>query len=218
MTSKTRITFYGHSLFVIQSKDGIRIGMDPYNERVKYKLPDVSVDVVTISHAHYDHSNSNLFKGNPEIIDKTGIYDFKGIPINGFPSFHDNKHGKSRGNNIIFKFEVDGIKFAHLGDYGSVADEKTLSEIKNLDIIFIPVGGVFTINYREAINLINELNPKIAVPMHFKEKDTHVGVDDINPFKNSLDDLSKVKEMGNSFEISKEELPFSTEIWIMHGI
>jgi len=218
MNSKTKITFYGHSLFVIQSENGIRIGIDPYNERVKSDLPDVSADIVIVSHYHYDHSNSNLFKGNPKIIDRAGIYDFKGIPINGYLSFHDNNRGASRGNNIIFKFEVDGIKFAHLGDYGSAENEKTLSEIRDLDVIFIPVGGVFTINYKEAVNLIKELKPRIAVPMHFKEKDTHVGVDDITSFKNSLDDFNKVKEIGNSFEISKEELPSPTEIWIMRGI
>jgi len=218
MISKTRITFYGHSMFIIQAKDSVKIGMDPYDSQVKSNLPDVSADVVTISHSHHDHSNSNLFKGNPKIINKAGMYDFKGIPINGFLSFHDNMKGTLRGDNIIFKFEIDDIKFAHLGDYGSAVNEKTFSEIKDLDIIFIPVGGVFTINYREAITLIKELNPKIAIPIHFKEKDTHTIVDDINPFKNSLNDFSNVKEMGKSFEISKDELPSSTEIWIMHGI
>ncbi|MDD5658950.1 MAG: MBL fold metallo-hydrolase [Actinomycetota bacterium] len=217
MFSKTKITFYGHSMFVIRSKNGINIGTDPYNEQVKSNLPDVFANVVTISHSHFDHSNLNLFKGKPKIIRETGIHDFEGISFHGFSSFHDNMRGASRGNNIIFKFEVDGIKFAHFGDYGSTAEEKTISELKDIDIIFIPVGGVYTINHREAINLINKLNPKIAIPMHFKEKDTRIEVDDINPFKNSLGAFNKVKEVGNSFEISKEELPSSTEIWIMYG-
>ncbi|MCL4378187.1 MAG: MBL fold metallo-hydrolase [Actinobacteria bacterium] len=216
MASKTKITFYGQSMFIIGSENGTKIGMDPYDTQVKSILPDVSADVVTISHSHFDHSNVALFKGNPEIIKEPITANIKGIQITGLAAFHDNIKGGLRGKNIIFKFEVDSIKFAHLGDYGS-ADEKTVSELKNMDIIFIPVGGIYTIDYREAIKLIKELKPKIAIPMHFREKDTHIGLDDITYFKNNTGSFNKIKEIDKSFEINKAELPSDTEIWIMYS-
>jgi L-ascorbate metabolism protein UlaG (beta-lactamase superfamily) len=85
-----------------------------------------------------------------------------------------------------------------------------------MDILFIPVGGVYTINHIEAARLIEKLNPKVAIPMHFKEKDTKIGIDEVNSFKNTIEGYA-VKELGNYFEIVREELPQKTEIWIMHG-
>ena len=216
MQNKTKVTFFGHSMFEIESEKGLRIGMDPFDENVKSVLPDIAADIVTVSHSHYDHSNTSLFKGNPEIINESGNYNRKDVSITGYNSFHDNNFGSQRGKNIIFEIKIDGMIFVHLGDFGSFGDYATMGLISNMDILFIPVGGVFTINYTGALELIEKLNPKIAVPMHFKEKDTKVGVNDINNFKSALKHYN-VKEPGSSFEIIKEELPSKTEIWIMKG-
>ena len=216
MQNKTRVTFFGHSMFEIKSKNGLRIGMDPFDENVKSVLPDIAADIVTVSHSHYDHSNTSLFKGSPEIIKESGKYNKKDVSITGYISFHDNNDGRQRGKNIIFEIKVDEMRFVHLGDFGSFGDETTAELIRNMDILFIPVGGVFTINHIEALKLIEKLNPKIAVPMHFKEKDTKIGVDEISNFRNIIKGY-EVKEPGSYFEISTEELPSKTEIWILKG-
>lgn len=216
MAGKTKITYFGHSMFLIESKNGLKIGMDPYNERIKSKLPDVSADIAIVSHAHFDHSNAGLFKGSPEIIDRTGKYTKNEASITGYPSFHDNMKGRLRGENIIFAIEIDNIRFVHLGDFGSFSDNDTVNLIKGADVLFIPVGGIFTINFKEAAKLVEIIRPKIAVPMHFREKDLKLMVEGINPFKNAVKNYP-VKEQGSSLEISAGEIPSSTEIWIMHG-
>lgn len=216
MQNKTKVIFFGHSMFEIESEKGLRIGMDPFDENVKSVLPDIAADIVTISHSHYDHSNTSLFKGNPEIIKESGNYNRKDVSITGYNSFHDNNFGSQRGKNIIFEIKIDGMIFVHLGDFGSFGDYATMGLISNMDILFIPVGGVFTINHTEALELIEKLNPKIAVPMHFKEKDTKVGVNEISNFKSAIKHYN-VKEPGSSFEIINEELPSKTEIWILKG-
>ncbi len=216
MQKKIKITFFGHSMFLMESKNGLKIGMDPYDEDIKSRLPDTGADIVTVSHSHHDHSNTKLFKGSTRIIRETGKFQEKDVFITGYSSFHDNNGGSLRGKNIIFEIAVDGIKIVHLGDFGSFHDDSTVNLIKNMDILFIPVGGVFTIDHIEAVRLIKELNPKIAIPMHFKEKDTKSGVREIYDFKNILKDYV-VKESGNYFEIVREELPQKTEIWIMYG-
>jgi len=215
MEKKTKITFFGHSMFLIESKSGLKIGMDPFDENVKSKLPDIDADIVTVSHSHYDHSNTALFKGNPEIIKETGKFNIKDVPVSGYPSFHDNNSGSIRGKNIIFEIVIDNIRFVHLGDFGSFQEVSTLNLIMNMDVLFVPVGGVFTINHFEAVNLIKKLNPKVVIPMHFKEKDTKVGVEGISSFKNILEGYL-IKEPGSYFEISKEEIPQKTQIWIMN--
>jgi len=216
MNNSTRITFLGHSMFQIRSKNGLRIVMDPFDENIKSELPDVGADIVTVSHSHFDHSNTEIFKDSPEIIAESGKFNKKDVKITGYVSFHDDKGGSLRGKNIIYEIEMNEMRLVHLGDFGSFGDDATAGLIGNMDILFIPVGGIYTINYNEAAELIEKLNPKIAVPMHFKERDTKLGVDEINNFRNIIKGYP-IKEPGSYFDIRKEELPGETEIWIMEG-
>ena len=87
------ITYHGHALFVIEASNGIKIGTDPYDEQIKDELPDVSADIVSSSHDHFDHANISLFKGNPKVVDKPGETTVGEIKLTGIPSFHDEKEG-----------------------------------------------------------------------------------------------------------------------------
>ena len=140
------ITFYGHALFVITTGNGKKIGTDPYNEQIRDPLPDIRVDIATSSHDHYDHSNISLFKGEPKVINTLGETLIGNIRFLGLLSFHDEAEGSLRGKNIIYIIETDAIKIAHLGDLGHIPDDKQLKGLKDIDILMIPVGGVYTIN------------------------------------------------------------------------
>ncbi len=218
MDNPVKINFYGHSFFIITSSGGIKIAMDPYNEQVKSILPSVSTDIALVSHNHFDHNNISLFEKTPEIvIQSSGQHEAEGIKINGFTSFHDKSGGTSRGKNIIFTFSIDGISFVHFGDLGTFPHDSTLAELKNSDIIFIPVGGIYTINHSEAFELVKMIQPKIAVPMHFKESDTKIGVDDISGFKALASGEMEFREFKKEFSVKKEELPANTEIWVVYS-
>jgi len=218
MDNPVKINFYGHSFFMVTSAGGIKIAMDPYNEQVKSPVPAVSADITLISHAHFDHNNISLFTQIPEfIIQSPGQHEAKGMKITGFSSFHDKSGGTARGKNIIFTFSVDGVSFVHFGDLGTFPHENTLAELKSSDIVLIPIGGVYTINHVEALELIKIIQPKIAVPMHFKEKDTKVGVEDISSFKSLASREMEFREFNSEFTVKKEELPASTEIWAVYS-
>jgi L-ascorbate metabolism protein UlaG (beta-lactamase superfamily) len=92
-----------------------------------------------------------------------------------------------------------------------------MESLKNTDIIFIPVGGVFTINHVEAVNLIKKIRPKIAIPIHFRERDTKVGVDTIDSFKLLASKDMKFREFNKEFEIDSNTLPKETEIWAVYS-
>ncbi len=218
MKSLVKINFYGHSFFTVTSAEGLIIAMDPYNEQVKSPLPAVNTDIALISHSHFDHNNISLFKKKPEIVLKTpGDFTEKGVKIRGFSSFHDKSGGSARGKNIIFSFNINEISFAHFGDLGETPDKTTVSELENTDIIFVPVGGVYTINFSEAFELIKLLKPKIAVPMHFKEADTKIDIDGISRFKALAAQEMIFKEFKNEFSLKKDNLPGSTEIWAVYS-
>jgi L-ascorbate metabolism protein UlaG (beta-lactamase superfamily) len=206
------ITYHGHALFVIETSGGVKIGTDPYNEQIKDVLPDVSADIITSSHDHFDHANISLFKGNPTVVDEPGETTIGEIKFNGIPSFHDEKEGSLRGANIIYKIMTDGMIITHLGDLGHMLIPEQIEKLKNTDILLIPVGGVYTINSAQAVELINQIKPKIAVPMHYKEKDSKLNVDEVSSFTGRLDNY---KEAGHNFSINRSRLPEPTEIRIM---
>lgn len=212
MAENTKITFFGHAMFLIESSSGTKIGIDPYNEQVKSNLPDVSADVVLVSHGHFDHANTSLFKGNPRIIESLEKTTVNNISIEGMLCYHDEVKGAKRGENIMFKFEVDGIKFAHLGDLGHIPNDDQINWLKDVDILLLPVGGVYTINADSALKIINKIQPPVAIPMHYREKDTKV---DVNTIDNFIGKIKNFRELGHTITVNKNSLPENTEIWIL---
>jgi L-ascorbate metabolism protein UlaG (beta-lactamase superfamily) len=163
-----RIKFIGHACFLVEGKEG-RVITDPYNDKVPYRVPNFSADIVTVSHDHADHSAVERIKENPIVVRGKGERTVAGIHLWGIASFHDNVKGKKRGRNTIFAFEIERIWLAHLGDLGETLSEKQKEALEDVEVLFLPVGGHFTIGPEEAVSLIEELpKARIIIPMHYK--------------------------------------------------
>ncbi|KAF2955180.1 MBL fold metallo-hydrolase [Marinitoga sp. 38H-ov] len=161
------IKWFGHSCFGVEN--GIKILMDPFNKNVGYPIPNYQPDIITESHQHFDHNAHHLFKNKFVLINTPGNHILNNLEITGLKTYHDKTHGHERGENIIFKFEFsDGIKLAHCGDLGHIPDKDTLKELEDIDIIMIPVGGYYTIDAKQAKEIVDILKPKIIIPMHYK--------------------------------------------------
>jgi L-ascorbate metabolism protein UlaG (beta-lactamase superfamily) len=189
------ITFLGHSSFKIKGKNATVI-TDPYSsEMTKLKFPKLEADVVTVSHNHEDHNQVDQVDGNPYIANNPGEYEIKGVSLIGTASFHDNAGGIERGKNTIFVIEIDKVRICHLGDLGHKLNEEELEELDGVDILMIPVGGDATIGPSEAVQIINQIEPKMIIPMHFQEEG-------LNPeiFGKLAPLTSFLKEMGESPE------------------
>jgi L-ascorbate metabolism protein UlaG (beta-lactamase superfamily) len=213
MNNELEISYYGQSLFVIESASGTKIGIDPYNKFTRSSLPDLIADIVLITHKHPDHANVSLFKGNPEVLRSPGIANLKGINIEGIQVYHDNLKGFLRGKNIIFKFEVDGVVFAHLGDIGHTPSDAVINKLLDVDVLMIPIGGVFTIGYKKAYEIINNFNPKIVIPMHYKEQNPKIKL--LDTIDNFLSLIKNYRMLDSTVKISKDKLPENTEVWIL---
>ncbi|OGM11501.1 hypothetical protein A2Z22_00430 [Candidatus Woesebacteria bacterium RBG_16_34_12] len=161
------INYLGHSSFRFKSKK-ISLITDPYDsEAVGLKYPKQVADIVTVSHDHDDHNKSNQISGVKLVIDGPGEYEMGGVSIIGIPTYHDNKKGELRGKNTVYIIEMDGLRIAHLGDLGQKFSEKKYEILGNIDILMIPVGGVYTIGSSEAVEIVREIEPTIIIPMHF---------------------------------------------------
>lgn len=160
------IKYLGHASFLIKTKKG-KIVTDPYDSSIGIKFPKVEADIVTVSHQHDDHNRFNLVGGEKIIFDFPGEYERLGIRLTGYETFHDKNKGKERGLNIMFKIEAEDITLLHCGDLGEVLEDKYLEKVGDIDILMIPVGGFYTIDAEEAIEMIKKIEPAIVLPMHY---------------------------------------------------
>ena len=186
-----KIYWAGQSCFQISvstSKDhSADIVIDPYDEKIGMKLPNLSADIVLVTHDHYDHNNIGGVKGAPFVISGPGEYEVKEVFINGISSFHDDVEGKERGQNTIYVFEAEDLKFCHLGDLGQkqLTDEQ-LEKIDSVDVLMIPVGGKYTIDSQAAQKIIGQIEPRIVIPMHYALPKNKAELDDVSKFLKTM--------------------------------
>lgn len=208
-----KIQWFGQSCFLITSTDGKRVLTDPFGPGVGYPVPSVEADVVLVSHSHSDHNNVSMAKGKPEVFMAIGSRDAAGISFLGIQSDHDDAGGAKRGKNIIFVWEMDGMRLAHLGDFGQLSlTDSQLSEIGKVDILFIPIGGTYTIDAGQAAKIIEQLSPKLIFPMHYRTdifKSLASGIDDFTAGKDNVERVD-----GNSIVV--EKLPDKTKIIVLN--
>jgi len=165
-----QIQWFGQSYFKIQLKhkgEDVVIATDPYGKEYGLKPPKTQADIVTISHDHDDHNNLDAIGGEPFIIDIPGEYETKGVFIYGIKSYHDDQEGKERGINMMCRIHAEGLTIVHLGDLGADLSDTQLEKLGNVDILMIPVGGVYTIDAKKANALIAKIEPRIIIPMHY---------------------------------------------------
>lgn len=160
------IKYLGHSSFLIKTKDA-KLVTDPFDSSIGMNFPKVEADVVTVSHHHPDHDNIKGITGDPLVIDWPGEFEKKGIRIFGYKWYHDDKKGAERGENILYKIESEDISLLHCGDIGAIPTDEFLEEVGDIDIMFVPVGGFYTIDAPTALQLIKKVDPSIVIPMHY---------------------------------------------------
>ena len=210
-----RIKWLGHACFLITSKGGLRVITDPYavGGGINYSLITESADVVLVSHDHDDHNNVSAVQGKPEVVKGSGTKTAKGIPFKGVATSHDASQGSQRGPNTAFCFTVDDLKLCHLGDLGHVLSPLQVTEIGAVDVLFVPVGGFFTIEATVANQVCGQLKPKIAIPMHFKTPKCAYPIASVDGFLKGRKDVRKVA--GSEVEFEREKLPTATEIVVL---
>ena len=202
------IRWFGQSCFEIKNKS-ISIITDPYSADIGLKLPKLKANIITVSHDHYDHNNVEaIADANPEkkafLVNSPGGYEVEGVLLEGIQTYHDDKNGSLRGINTVYDIKMDGITLCHLGDLGSDLTEEQVEELDGVDILFVPVGGRYTLDAEGAAKVVNKIEPRIIIPMHYAVDGLKIDLDSVDKF---------VKEMGlaaenmESLKLEKKDLP-----------
>jgi L-ascorbate metabolism protein UlaG (beta-lactamase superfamily) len=177
------VSWYGQSFFTIKSGKGTIVAFDPHMIPAFGRPEGLRADIVCMSHLHNDHTNIFAFENpkDPKMRLLNGVNGvgnrtnwnnvdetIQDIRIRNIPTFHDDAEGMVRGKNSIFLVEIDGWKFCHLGDLGHELTEAQLKKIGEVDVLMIPVGGVYTLNGSQAKKVVEQIKPKEYIfPMHY---------------------------------------------------
>jgi L-ascorbate metabolism protein UlaG (beta-lactamase superfamily) len=212
-----KLRWYGHSFFQLTTTAGTRVVFDPHAISEYGATGVVSADIVVMSHDHNDHNrkevlanaDSKELKAFPGVVPKgkTGTdwakidATVKDVKIRNVPTYHDEEEGAKRGKNSVFIVEADGLKFVHLGDLGTELTEELVKAIGPVDVLMIPVGGIYTINGETAKKVVSQLKPRLfIIPMHYGTK----VYTDVQPPDEFLDGQKNVRNLG---EVNLLEIP-----------
>ena len=177
-----KIQWLGHACFLLVSQDGVRVLTDPFDPKVGYPVPAIAADIVTTSHQHSDHNYTQAVQGTFSVVDKAGESTLRGITIKGIPSFHDGTQGSQRGQNILFRFTMDGLNILHCGDLGHALTPEQVQAVGPVDVLIIPVGGHYTIDAATAVTVMQQLHPALTIPMHFLTPAMNFPIETVEPF------------------------------------
>ncbi|MFL5328748.1 MAG: MBL fold metallo-hydrolase [Gemmataceae bacterium] len=204
-----KLTWFGQSFFLLETSAGTRIAFDPHAIDA-FGRQTTKADVVLMSHNHPDHVRLEVIEnrtkakliegikmvggveGGPPARAQWNPVDekFKDVRIRSVGVYHDAVQGMQRGKNMIFLVEFDGMKLAHLGDLGHLLTDEQLRQIGPVDVLLIPVGGVYTINGDQAKKVIAQIKPtKYVLPMHYGTR----MFDDLSPPDEFLEGQTHVK-------------------------
>lgn len=177
-----KLQYLGHASFRIISEMGTTVVCDPYkSDWVGFDMARVRCDVVTMSHHHGDHDCMDSILGSPAELDIEISCAADDIAIESISTFHDDVKGAKRGNNLVFCFLVDGIKVVHMGDIGCL-DDKVVQRIAGCDVLLLPTGGTFTVDAVGAKWYVDQVRPRIVVPMHYRTDEHNFEVDSVDKF------------------------------------
>lgn len=204
------IRWYGQSCFQVTTTTGKKIVFDPHAIPT-FDQPKPEADLLLITHEHDDHNLGSVLPMNAKRVERralkplgkgTGRFDWNkidetvdGVKIKTFGTFHDDEDGKKRGKNGVFVITVDGLTICHLGDLGHELTEEQVKLIGPVDILLIPVGGIYTINGAQAKKVVEALKPRLyTIPMHYGVE----GYDDLLTAAEFLEDQTNVEKLTTS--------------------
>lgn len=211
------ITYHGHTCFKIQSARKVTVITDIFDKSIGLRPLAPKAEILTFSCDHYD--SKNILKGQKEnlpfVINSPGEYEISEIMIDGIPAKHSDDLVGKFSDTIIYKFLIDDVFVCHLGDMGQKElDEKQIDAIGDVDILLVPVGGTYLADYKSAARIVNQIEPRIVIPMGYNINGLKLKLDDVDLFLKEIG--ISPKEKTDKLKMFKKDLPQGdTEIVIL---
>lgn len=218
------VQWLGHTCFLVTG-GGIRTLINPFQPigcTAGYRAPNVAADLVMISSRMLDEGAVENLPGDPRVLAEAGIFEFRGLAVQGIPINHDREGGRRFGTNLIWKWNQGGLNLVHLGGAAAPLEFEQQVLLGRPDVLFVPVGNsVKAYGAQEAKAAIERLNPKIVVPTHYRTQaaaDNCTGDYALEPVDTFLEAMSgtDIQRAGSdTLTVSSSGLPASTRVVVM---
>ncbi len=211
-----KIRYFGHAAVGLEAAGGLRVLLDPYlsgafDGRMAYRPIPGKWDVIIISHDHLDHNHVGPELGKPTVVRAPG--QVAGLDIRMLTASHGTNKGTMEGRTQVSRFVLDDLVIVHPGDLAPPVDDGLVANFGKPDILFLPVGGRFTFDPKEALEFLRRMSPRVAIPIHFKTAAVDLP---LRPAKEFLDLCPLVRTFPNGeIELHTGSLPSRTQVWYL---
>jgi L-ascorbate metabolism protein UlaG (beta-lactamase superfamily) len=217
-----KIKWYGHACFRIEGDD-IRIVTDPYTPEVAGLDPmDEPADVVVMSSAtDRFHSDASMVPGDPKILNALqisgrGPVEVNNVVFEALPTMESLRHKESPDENAIYRFELEGISILHLGDLGNPLTDKQLTLLRRrVDILLALSGGPPTIELEDLERAIEEIRPRVVIPMHYQIPKLKLDILPLEAFTSRYPEDAVTRVGATEVEFSSDNLPRTLRVYIL---
>ncbi len=206
------ITWLGHSCFRIRGREAT-IVTDPCPPSSGYAIGKPTANIVTVSHDHENHSYVKGVAGKPAILERPGEYEIHGAFMTGVGTYHDTQKGAVYGPNVCFVIEMEDVRVCHLGDLGHTPTAAQVEEMSGAGVLLIPVGGLTTIDAATAAEVVNIIEPAIAVPMHYRTESAQSQLATLDRFLKEMG--AKDLEPQPKLTVTSRSLPHETQVILL---
>ncbi|MBU0708136.1 MBL fold metallo-hydrolase [Patescibacteria group bacterium] len=209
------IKYLGWSAFKIFGEQASVI-IDPFDPKfVGLSWETQKADIVCVTHQHQDHNFVEGVTGCRKVIDNPGEYEVEGVRVLGFLSYHDEKKGIERGFNTIYRVEIDEFSVVHLGDLGQKLEQGQVEKLGSVDVLIIPVGGKYTIDYEVAAEIVTQIEPPFVIPCHYQVEGVKIsGIEPLDKFLEEMGETDVSQETRLKLT-SQAQLPEETEVVVL---
>jgi len=198
------IKFYGQACFSI-TEAGATVITDPFQPEIGLKLPKLKADAITVSHDAPAHNNVEAIEGDAKLFSWPGEYETKNIHFKLIHSFHNQKEDAEQLENNVTVIHWGGISLCHLGAQGTKLTPEQLEQVGEVDILFVPVGGKGSLEPKKAKELIEQIEPRIIIPMCYNTEGSKLGLGELDAFLSVMG--TKIEEPLESLKVKRSEFP-----------
>ena len=216
-----KLTYFGHCAFRWETPGGVTVMADPYRNQVgRYwfsrLFPEVAVDLGLITHAHFDHDAADRLPEAASVLRMPGEFSTGDLHIRGVRDLHSGASRLREFPNVMFRLEVDGVSYLHIGDNRADWPADVASAVGNVDVLLVTVDdSVHLLTYEEVDGLVQRLEPSVVIPMHYFIPGISATGNDLLPPEGWLQRQQRVRRLDScEVEISAGGLPGSTEVWL----
>ncbi|WP_319477898.1 MBL fold metallo-hydrolase [Marispirochaeta aestuarii] len=217
------IRWLGHASFLIQGED-LRIITDPYDPSItRLKPVEEKADIVLrssdddMAHCYIDSipAGYSLLTATDYVDEGKNQVQIGDTLFRFMPSRESLIHKEVPRENAFYRFALEGIQVAHMGDVGNALSENQLKFLEGTEILIAPTGGPPTIDLDDLIEVVRRIQPRIVIPMHFKIPGPRFTMLPVEEFTKRFSGEKVITAESSSLEISRQSLPEEMRIIVL---